>query len=57
MTRDHCFESCDKIDDKVNIRNIQIKYMIIIILKYTRAKNAPFIVQYCINYNKININH
>ena len=56
-TKDHCFESGEKDDDKLHIRNIKIKYMIITILKYIKAENVSFVLQSCKNYNKININH
>ena len=44
LTIDHWFEIRDKNNDKGNIRNIQIKYMIIIIVQYTIAESVPFVV-------------
>ena len=45
MTTDHWFEMFEKNDDKWHIRNIQIKYTIIIIVQYTIAEYLPFFVQ------------
>ena len=45
LTIDHWFEIRDKNNDKGNIRNIQIKYMIIIIVQYTISFKRPFVVQ------------
>ena len=50
MKIDHWFKICEKNDDRGHTRNIQIKYMIIIIVQYTIAENVPFIFQsheYC----------
>ena len=65
LTASNCFDRNDNIspiqfkknDDKGHIRNIHIKYTIIIIVKYTIAENELFVVQSQENYNKININH
>ena len=53
----HWFKFCDENDDKWHIRNMQIKYYIIIIVKYTIAEDVVFVVQSHESYNKININH
>ena len=42
----HWFEVCGENNDKLHIRNMQIKYKIIIIVQYTIAENAHLIVQY-----------
>ena len=57
MTRDDWFENFKKNEDKWNIRKIQIKYKIIIIVKYTIAEDVAFVVQSNKNCNKINIDH
>ena len=57
MTTDHWFKFFGGNNDKQHIRNVQIKYMIIIIVQYKIAENVPFVVQPFKNYNKININH
>ena len=44
-------------DDKWHIKNIQIKYKIIIIVQYTISFYLAFLVQYHKNDNKNNINY
>ena len=39
------------------MKNIQIKYYIIIVVQYTIAENVPFVVQFQNIYNTINIYH
>ena len=53
---DHWFEIWEKNNDKGQIRNIQIKCTIIIIVQYKITENISFVVQSHENY-KIDINH
>ena len=58
MTRDDWSESCEKNGDKWHIRNIQIKYKIIIIVQYTLTEDVAFDVQSQTNYVKtVSITH
>ena len=45
MTTKKLFEICDTNNDKVHIRNIQIKCTNIIIVLYTIAEHVYFVVQ------------
>ena len=51
MTRNHWFGNCEK-NYKGNIRHIQIKCTIIIIVQYIFTYNLPFIVQFHESCNK-----
>ena len=55
MKTNHLYEICERDDDRLHLRTI--KYKIIIIVQYTTAENVPFIFHYHKNYNKSNINH
>ena len=57
MTKYNCFNFFEKNDDKGHIRNIYIKFTIIIIFQYTIAENLPYIFQFHENCNEINIDH
>ena len=56
-TTENWFEISEKYNDKGHLRNIHIKYIIIIIVQYTIVENEYLVVQSHENYNKININH
>ena len=57
MTRDDWFGNCEKNDDKWHIKNIHIKYNIIIILQYKIVEDVAFVIQSNRNNNKMNIYH
>ena len=58
MSTDHWFDIFEINDDTGHIRNIHIKYTIIIIVQYTIEENVPFVVQSQENDNKsISITH
>ena len=45
MTRDDWFGNCEKNDDKWHIRNIQMKYKIIVIVQYKIAEDVYFVIK------------
>ena len=45
------FENCERNDEKWHIRNIQVKYKIIIIVQYTISEDVAFVVKYHENQN------
>ena len=51
------FKNCERNDEKLHIRNIYIKYKIIIIVQYKIAEYVAFVVQSHNNYNKRYIDH
>ena len=55
MTTYHWSGIFENNDDKWHVRNIQIKFTIIIIVQYTISENVPIIVELNKNYNRINI--
>ena len=57
IKRDHWFEICEKNNDELHLRNINMKYKIIIIVKYTIPEDVYFVVQSHKSYDKINIGH
>ena len=57
MTTGHYFEIIKNKYDKLYVRNIYIKYTIIIIVQLIIAEDVLFVVIYRKNINKININH
>ena len=57
MTTYHWFKICAKNNDKRHIRHIQIKFAIIITVKYTIAEDVRFIVQFHESCNKNHIDH
>ena len=54
---DDWFGSCEKNDEKLHIRNISVKYNLIIIVQYKILEYVAFVVQSHENYNENNKYH